>query len=77
MRSTFASVQKQAVKLGWTPVQLDGIPDGFSYKTPDLTIGDVMHQGRYAAFVPLNNDEVRVYGDTAEELLKNYNQYGF
>lgn len=76
MKNTAAMVRKDAEAKGLQPVQIDGIPEGFSYKEDDITIGDVKATGRYVAFVPFNNDEVRVYAESPEELIKQYKQYG-
>jgi hypothetical protein len=53
MKITRANVEVYAKKLGLEPVQIDGIPEGFSFKEPDLTIGDKTHKGRIIKFKPL------------------------
>lgn len=76
MRHTAANVRARAEEKGLEPTQIDGIPEGFSYKEPDVTIGGKLHVGRYVAFIPFNNDEVCVYADAPKDLIKAYKQYG-
>ncbi len=56
MKITKELVADIAHKRGYEPVQIDGIPEGFSWMEPDVVINDVHHKGRYVAFVPLKND---------------------
>ncbi len=61
-------------KKGYTLVLIEGIPEGFAFKEPDIEIGRNYHNGRYTAFVPLMEwDEGRVWGTFEWQLLENYN----
>lgn len=71
MKWTRANVEVYAKQQGFTPVQVDSIPEGFSFKAPDLTIGDEIHQGKYMAFVP-NSQEPVIAVKRPEELLHAY-----
>ena len=76
MKTTRASVEEFAKKKGYDPVQIDGIPEGFSWKAPDITIGGREHVGYFIAFVPLSEDEGErssVVSQTKEGLLEAYN----
>lgn len=53
MKITRANVADYAEKHGLEPVQIDGIPEGFSFKEPDITIGDIEHKGRIIRFKPM------------------------
>lgn len=53
MKATRANVEEYAKNKGYEPVQIDGIPEGFSWKEPDITIGDVHIEGRIVKFQPL------------------------
>lgn len=53
MKWTRASVEKYALENGLEPIQIDGIPEGFSWKEPDITIGGVFHEGKIIKFKPL------------------------
>lgn len=75
MKITHANVQAWAKERGLEPVQIDGIPEGFSFKEPDITIGDEDHIGGYVAYVPLS-EWVAVYAPTTNELLTKYQQNG-
>lgn len=74
MRLTRANIQILIEGKGYEPVQIDGIPEGFSFKEPEIRIGNVSYQGQYIAFIPLS-DDVRIAKDTPEELLTTFNQY--
>ena len=78
MKTTLESVTRYALGQGWEPVQIDGIPEGFSYKKPDLGVGGILHKGGYVVFVPLQRFTEQHMGfyiaDTEEELLKWYNK---
>lgn len=50
---TRASVEEYAKTKGLEPIQIDGIPEGFSFREPDVTIGKVEHKGRITKFKPL------------------------
>lgn len=78
MKVTFASVQEKVKDKGLEPVQIDGIPEGFSFKEPDVQIGDRLHEGKYIAFIPLKewgNEASEVVSFTVEGLLKVYNEF--
>ena len=53
MRITRANIAQYANDRGLTPVQIDGIPEGFSFKQADITIGETTHQGYLVAFIPM------------------------
>jgi len=74
MKVTLASVQETIKNKGYEPVQIDGIPEGFSFKKPSITIGGKEHIGEYTAFIPLS-DEKQVFSSSMEGLLKNYKDY--
>lgn len=69
---TRANVAEYAEKHGLEPVQVDGVPEGFSFKKPELQIGENIHTGEYIACIPLS--DVSVSAETKEELLEIYNQ---
>jgi hypothetical protein len=65
MRITRANVERYALSKGLEPVQEDGIPDGFVWKEPDITIGGKEHKGRIIKFKPLtdwDDKEAIIYG---------------
>lgn len=70
---TRANAEEHALSKGLEPVQIDGIPEGFSFKEPDLQIGEEIHVGKYVLFQPLGVDAVRT--ETQEELLTSYNTF--
>lgn len=53
MKITRANVEQYAKEKGYEPIQIDGIPDGFAWKEPDIGIGDRTHRGRIIKFKPL------------------------
>lgn len=53
MKATRANVEEYAVPKGYTPIQKDGIPEGFAWREPDITIADIVHTGRIVTFEPL------------------------
>lgn len=57
MKITHANVQEYAQKHGLEPVQIDGIPEGFSFKEPNITISGEEHEGDYVGFLPLHDWE--------------------
>lgn len=73
MKATRANVELWAKERGLESVQIDGIPEGFSFKESAVTIGDQEHKGRYIAYVPMSNWKI-VYSPTAQQLLRDYNQ---
>lgn len=69
MRYTRENVY-QHYSRGASPIQIDGIPEGFSFKYPDLIIGGKVHWGKFKAFVPLT--DICLSADTIEELQDLY-----
>lgn len=69
MKWTRANLEEYAKSKGYEPLQEDGIPEGFSWKEPDVTISRwvdtgmvaVAHKGRIIRFKPLT-DEI-TYGE--------------
>lgn len=53
MKVTHYTAQLYAQQNGLEPMQIDSIPEGFSFKVPDITIGGRLHEGDYIAFIPL------------------------
>lgn len=53
MKITRASMHIYAKEHGLESVQVDGIPEGFSFRCPDINIGGKEHIGGYRAFKPL------------------------
>ena len=53
MRITRANVEAYAKTYGLEPIQIDGVPEGFAWREPDVTIGDKTHKGRIIKFKPL------------------------
>ncbi len=56
MKWTRVSVAAYAAVKGLEPVQIDGVPEGFSFIEPDITIGDAIHKGRTVIFKPLTDE---------------------
>lgn len=50
---TRASVEEYSKEKGLKPIQIDGIPEGFSWIEPNIRIGDKEHLGRIIKFKPL------------------------
>ncbi len=79
MKITLANVADFAKSRGLEPVQIDGIPELFSFKEPDIMIGDLLHEGDYVAFVPLREweDEKAIIRTATipalQTLFKKYN----
>jgi len=63
MRYTRANINNT-----FEPIQIDSIPEGFSFKEPDITIGGQENKGRYIAYVPLT--DIILKAITIEELLE-------
>lgn len=75
-KATRANVEEYTTKMGFSPVQINGIPEGFSFVEPDIQIGNQVHKGRYIAFIPLS-DCKSVEADDTETLLQAYKiEYG-
>lgn len=72
MKNTRVNVEEQAKKRGYDPVQIDGIPEGFSFQAPTVRIADVVHEGQFIAFIPNTEDGV-VWAYDAGMLLELYN----
>ncbi len=53
MKATRANVEEYALNKGLEPVQIDGIPEGFSFREADVTIDGIEHKGRIITFEPL------------------------
>lgn len=53
MKITHANVTHYASVIGLVPFQIDGIPEGFSYKEPDVSVGGEVKQGRIMIFHPM------------------------
>lgn len=70
MNATRASIEKFTRDL--LPIQVDGIPEGFSFAKEGKTIGGVTYADSYVAFVPLQEIEP-ITAQTIEELLIKYN----
>lgn len=70
---THANVEDYAKQNGLEPLQIDGIPEGFSFIEPDVTIGGVDYSGMLVVFVPLKewNDGV-IRTKSLSELLDLY-----
>lgn len=71
MKTTRVSVEQLAKE--YEPIQVDGIPEGFSFKKPDVTIGGKEHKGFYIAYLPLSEGET-VVAMNVHDLLKEYNR---
>ena len=70
---TRASVELDANDKGLEPVQVDGIPEGFSWKQPDVTVGDVLHVGKYVVYGPLGLDVVECRKQ--QDMVNIYNSF--
>ena len=78
MKVTLASVKEKVINKGYEPVQIDGIPEGFSFKEPDIQIGEKIHEGKYLAFIPLKeweSEASQVKSFSVEGLLKVYKEF--
>lgn len=53
MKITRATVEQYAKERGLEPVQIDGVPEGFSWKEPDITLANKTHRGKILKFKPL------------------------
>lgn len=52
-KMTRANVEEYAHTRGLELIQVDGIPDGFAWIEPDITIGNKFIQGKVVIFKPL------------------------
>lgn len=55
MKWTRTNVAEFAANNGLQPIQVDGVPEGFSFKEPDIEIGGIEHTGRTVIFTPLTD----------------------
>lgn len=55
MKITRANVEFFAKERGYEPIQIDGIPEGFSFKEPDITINGKEIKGRIIKFKPMGD----------------------
>lgn len=55
MKWTRANVESYAQSKGYEPLQIDGIPEGFSWKEPDITINGKFYKGKIINFKPLTD----------------------
>lgn len=63
MLITRANVEQYAKEKGLEPIQIDRIPEGFSWQEPDIKIGDKEIKGRIIKFKPLGEwDKDITYG---------------
>lgn len=53
MKISRANVADYAREKGLEPIQIDGIPEGFSFIEPDLWIGEKLCPRLYKAFIPM------------------------
>lgn len=74
MKTTKANVEQYARDMGYVPVQIDSIPEGFCFKRSDIIVGNVLHEGEYVAFIPLSDweNESVVHASTIEKLIELY-----
>lgn len=75
MKITFANVKDWAEQRGLEPVQIDGIPEGFSFKEPTVTISNKEHIGGYVAYIPFSDWDA-VYANSEADLQTKYQQHG-
>lgn len=73
MKRTRANVAEWALARSLEPVQIDGIPEGFSFREPEITINGKDSGGDLVAYVPLT--EHAVYGKDELELLTEYKKH--
>lgn len=69
---TRVNIGKYVESKGLKAIQIDGIPEGFSFIEPDIKIGDKVHTGKLVAFVPLTHEVIESFN--MNELLENYNK---
>lgn len=56
MSWTRANVAEYAEKHGLELIQIDGIPEGFAWKEPAITLGYEFYEGRSVIFTPLTDE---------------------
>lgn len=71
MKNTKTYIETLAHQRGLEPVQIDGIPEGFSFKAPDIQVGERIIKGQYIAYIP--NTEKVVWTYDKDKLLDFYN----
>lgn len=75
MKITRANVQKYTKEKGLELIQIDGIPEGFSFKSAGIHIGPKFYGGQYFAFIPMMPwDKGIVQENNIYDLLKEYNK---
>lgn len=79
MKVTAALAERFGREKGLDPIQVDGVPEGFSFREPDLTIGSLTHKGGYVALIPLasflSGEEVpMVKSETLGTLVELYKE---
>lgn len=57
MKITRANLLEYAIRKGLEPIHIDGVPEGFSWKEPDLQIGETFIKGKIINFKPLGDYE--------------------
>lgn len=72
MKQTRSSVEEYASSKGLRMVQIDGIPEGFSFIEEDIEIGGIHHQGKFIAFIPLS-EGISIQESSEDSLLEKYN----
>lgn len=73
MKITRANVAEYAKDKGLEPIQIDGIPEGFSFIAPDLQIANVLHSGQFFAFIPNYEwDKGIIQKDNLFELMEQF-----
>lgn len=53
MKITRANVEDYALSKGLEPTQIDGFPEGFTWKESGIKIGETITKGRIIKFEPL------------------------
>jgi len=72
----FMKATKESIKgltNGLEPFQIDGIPEGFSFKYPSYIINGIEVGNYFIAFIPLT-EVSSVVAQTEKELLDLYNK---
>lgn len=75
---TKASVDEYVKENGLTPVQIDGIPEGFVFRGADLEVGGIEHRGSWIFFTPFQKWSEGIHHVdgkmSREDLSKFYNK---
>jgi hypothetical protein len=69
MKWTRANVENYAKKMGLQLIQIDSIPEGFSFVGDEIRIGGVTYPGKYVGFIPLEDEMIEA---SSEDSLKFY-----